>query len=166
MVLIRPEIKGDARGAFARTFCEAEFAAHGLASSFVQCNTSFNRRRGTLRGMHFQREPRPETKLVRCTSGAIFDVALDLRPDSPTYCQWEAFELTAENREALYIPAGCAHGFQTLTDAAEVFYQMGAAYDASLATGVRWDDPHFAIAWPIPDPILSDRDRSYPDFDR
>lgn len=158
------ERREDPRGFFARTFCRDEFAAHGLADNFVQCNVSWNERRGTLRGMHFQKAPSQEGKLVRCTAGAIWDVVLDLRPDSATYLRWEGVELTAENRTALYIPPGFAHGFQTLADGAEVFYQMTDLYAPDLAAGVRWDDPAFGIAWPIPDPILSERDASYPSF--
>ncbi len=166
VTLIRSEPVEDERGLFARTFCEREFAARDLAARFVQCNVSFNFRAGTLRGMHYQSEPKPEPKLVRCTKGAIYDVALDLRPGSPTYCCWEAFELTERNRAALYIPPGCAHGFQTLVDGSEVFYQMGEFYDPTLSAGVRWNDSSFSITWPIENPILSDRDRSYGDFER
>ena len=154
----------DERGFFARVFCREEFQAHGLPGDFVQCSASFNLRRGTLRGMHFQKAPSREGKLVRCTSGVILDVIIDLHPDSATYCAWEAMELTAENRRALYIPPGFAHGFQALTDNAEVFYQMTDFYAPDLAGGVRWNDPAFGIDWPIQPPILSDRDAAYPDF--
>jgi dTDP-4-dehydrorhamnose 3,5-epimerase len=154
----------DDRGFFARSFCEREFADRGLAIRYPQCNISYNKARGTLRGMHFQRPPEPEIKVVRCLRGSVYDVILDLRPDSSSYLQWEAFELTEDNRNALYIPEGCAHGFQTLTDDAELFYQMGAFYAPDCNDGVRWDDPAFGIAWPLADPILSDKDRSYPDF--
>lgn len=164
--LVKIEPRADNRGLFARTFCTDEFIAHGLPASFVQCNVSYNATLGTLRGMHFQREPRPEGKLVRCTGGAIWDVIVDLRKDSPTYCRWQGFELTAENRDALYIPGGFAHGFQTLTPGTEVFYQMTEFYVPELAAGVRWNDPAFGIEWPIPDPVLSDRDRSYEDYVR
>jgi dTDP-4-dehydrorhamnose 3,5-epimerase len=156
----------DERGHFARTFCAEEFARAGLPGEFVQCSTSFNRRRGTLRGLHFQAEPCPEGKLVRCTRGAIFDVALDLRPGSPTYCRWHASELTAENARALHIPPGFAHGFQTLVDGTEILYQMTVSYRADLARGVRWNDPAFGIAWPLPEPILTPRDAAYPDHRR
>lgn len=156
------ERKADRRGHFARSFCAIEFAALRLATAFVQCNVSFNTHRGTLRGLHWQAEPHPEGKLVRCTSGAIFDVAVDLREDLPTRHRWVAEELTAQNGRALYIPAGFAHGFQTLADETEVFYQMTEAYHADLARGARWDDPAFAIAWPLPDPILSERDLAHP----
>jgi dTDP-4-dehydrorhamnose 3,5-epimerase len=154
----------DARGLFARTFCRDEFRAHGLNGVFVQSNTSFNRRRGTLRGMHYQAPPKAEAKLVRCTSGAIFDVVLDLRPSSATYLEWEAVELTSENRRAIYVPEGLAHGFQALTDAAEVLYDMTESYAPECARGVLWNDPAFGIRWPLSDPILSDRDRSFPPF--
>jgi len=152
----------DPRGHFARSFCAEEFAAHRLPSSFVQCSVSFNARRGTLRGLHWQAEPHPEAKLVRCTSGAIFDVAVDLRPDSPTLHRWVGIELTARNGRALYIPPGFAHGFQCLTDDSEVFYQMTEAYHGDLGRGARWDDPAFGIVWPLPDPILSERDLVHP----
>lgn len=163
-VAVELERREDPRGFFARTFCRDEFAAHGLATSFVQCNVSWNERRGTLRGMHFQKAPSLEGKLVRCTAGAIWDVLLDLRPDSASYGRWEGVELTAANHTALYIPPGFAHGFQTLTDGAEVFYQMTDLYAPDLASGVRWNDPAFGIAWPIADPILSERDAAYPSF--
>jgi dTDP-4-dehydrorhamnose 3,5-epimerase len=154
----------DERGFFARSFCAEEFAAHGLPSAFVQCNVSYNRLRGTLRGMHIQREPRPEGKVVRCTMGAAYDAMVDLRKDSPTYCRWVSAEITAANRLALYIPPGIGHGFQTLVDDTELFYQMTEYYVPDLAAGVRWDDPAFGIEWPIPDPIISPRDSSFPDF--
>lgn len=162
--VIDQERHEDARGYFARTFCTDEFAAHGLASTFVQCNTSFNASHGTLRGMHFQQAPHQEIKLVRCTSGAIWDVVLDLRPESPSFCRWEAVELTVANGRALYIPAGFAHGFQTLIDDTEVFYHMAERYHPESATGVRWDDPVFGIIWPIRPPIISERDAAYADF--
>ncbi len=152
----------DPRGYFARAFCAEEFASHGLPTSFAQCNLSFNARRGTLRGMHWQDEPHPEGKLVRCTRGAIFDVAVDLRSGSPTRHRWLGVELTANNGRALYIPPGFAHGFQTLADESEVFYQMTEAYHGELTRGARWDDPAFAIEWPMPDPILSERDLAHP----
>jgi dTDP-4-dehydrorhamnose 3,5-epimerase len=154
----------DERGHFARSFCREEFARHGLKSEVAQCNVSFNRKRGTLRGMHFQSPPKAEAKLVRCTRGAILDVIVDLRPDSPSYCNWTAVELTESNRKMLYIPEGFAHGFQTLVDDTEVFYQMFESYSPEHAAGVRWDDPAFGIAWPLGDPILSPKDRSYPLF--
>lgn len=162
--VIEPERVADERGFFARTFCRDEFGAHGLQQDFVQCNVSFNAKRGILRGMHFQLAPHAEVKLVRCTRGAIFDVIIDLRRDSPTYTRWFGVELDSENRQLLYIPAGFAHGFQTLADGSEVFYQMGAMYRADAGRGVRWNDPVFGIAWPLTDPVLSARDASYPDF--
>jgi dTDP-4-dehydrorhamnose 3,5-epimerase len=162
--LIEVELRPDDRGGFGRTFCEREFAEHGLPSHFVQCNTSFNTRAGTLRGMHIQIEPQPEAKLVRCTRGAIFDVIVDVRRDSPTFRQWYGAELTADNRKALFIPFGFVHGFQTLEENSEVFYHMSEFYEPSLARGYRWNDPAFAIDWPIADPVMSDRDRQYPDF--
>jgi dTDP-4-dehydrorhamnose 3,5-epimerase len=162
--LVEIEARVDERGLFARTYCEDEFKAHGLPSSFVQCNTSFNASRGILRGLHYQTEPRPEAKLVRCTRGAIFDVIVDLRPDSPTYGRWYGAELTADNRKALFIPVGFAHGFQTLEDNSEVFYQMSEFYDGNLARGVRWNDPSFGISWPIVPPMISKRDARYPDL--
>jgi dTDP-4-dehydrorhamnose 3,5-epimerase len=157
---------GDERGHFARTFCAEEFARAGLPTTFVQCSTSFNRRQGTLRGLHYQDDPCPEGKLVRCTRGAAFDVAVDLRPGSPSYCRWHASELTADNTRALYIPPGFAHGFQTLADGTEILYQMTEFYRADLARGVRWNDPSFGIDWPLSDPILSPRDAGYPEFRR
>ena len=158
------EERVDERGLFARTFCTREFAEHRLAVAFVQCNTSYTALRGTLRGMHFQADPKPEVKVVRCTSGAIYDVLLDLRPRSPSFCKWQGFELSAENRVSLYIPAGFAHGFQTLSDDAEVLYYMSEYYHADLARGVRWNDPSFGIDWPLPSPMMSARDMSYADF--
>ena len=154
----------DSRGWFARTYCEREFAEHGLDGRFVQCNLSHNASRGTLRGMHFQRDPRSEIKLVRCLRGSIHDVVIDLRKDSPTYLRWIGVELSAGNGLALYVPGGFAHGFQTLEDDTEIWYQMGEFYTPELSDGVRWDDPAFGIRWPIADPILSDKDRSYPDY--
>ena len=155
---------GDERGLFARTYDEATFAAAGLPNRWPQCNTSWNRARGTLRGLHYQAEPHPEPKLVRCTRGRVFDVAVDLRPDSPGFCRWVGVELSAGDRNALYIPAGFAHGFLTLEDDSEVFYQMGESYVPGLARGVRWNDPAFAIAWPAQPDRLSERDAAYADF--
>lgn len=164
--VIELEELGDGRGWFARTFDSEEFRARGLNPQVVQCNASFNAKRDTLRGMHYQAEPHGESKLVRCVRGAIFDVGVDLRHDSPTYCRWHGVELSGENRRAYYIPAGLAHGFQTLTDGCEVTYQMGHHYVPEAARGVRWDDPAFGIAWPHvqEERIISERDRSYPDF--
>jgi dTDP-4-dehydrorhamnose 3,5-epimerase len=152
----------DERGFFARSFCSDEFKERGLNPRAVQCNVSFNRRRGTLRGMHFQVPPHEEAKLVRCTQGAIWDVIVDLRENSPTLRRWYGVELAAESRRALYVPEGFAHGFQTLTDDAEVLYMMSEFYHPESARGLRWDDPKLGIAWPLPDPVMSGRDRSYP----
>lgn len=165
--VVEPERIQDARGFFARTFSADEFAAHGLDARVEQCSTSFNARRGTLRGLHYQATPHAEAKLVRCTRGAIYDVAVDLRADSPTYLRWVAAELTADNGRALYVPEGCAHGFQTLADASEVLYQISSAYVPEAARGVRWDDPAFAIEWPPAPPggrTMAERDAQYPDF--
>jgi dTDP-4-dehydrorhamnose 3,5-epimerase len=164
LVVVEIEPREDDRGMFARTFCADEFAAHGLHASWPQCNVSWNAKRATIRGMHFQKAPHEEPKLVRCTRGRIFDVAIDLRPRSPTFKRWFGVELSAEKRSALHIPGGFAHGFQALVDDVEVFYQMGERYRPELASGVRWNDPAFAIAWPLPDPILSSKDAGYPDF--
>jgi dTDP-4-dehydrorhamnose 3,5-epimerase len=155
----------DERGFFARSFCRQEFAARGLNPAVAQCNISFNRQRGTLRGLHYQAPPKAEAKLVRCTRGALYDVVADLRPDSPTYCRWSAVELSAENYQMLYIPEGFAHGFQTLRDDTELFYQMSEFYAPGSARGLRWDDPSFRIVWPLPITAVSERDRSYPPFD-
>ncbi len=162
--IIELDKQEDERGFFARTWCQRAFIAHGLNPRLVQCNVSFNRRRGTLRGMHYQVAPYAEAKLVRCTRGAIYDVIIDLRPDSPTFTQWIAVELTADNHRMLYIPEQFAHGFQTLEDNTEVFYQMSEFYAPECARGVRWNDPAFAIAWPPAERIISERDRHYPDF--
>ena len=162
--LVEPERRADERGYFARTFCDQEFAAHGLPTRFPQCNASFNASRGTLRGLHWQDEPYPEGKLVRCVRGAAFDVAADLRPGSPTHGRWASAELSADNGHALYIPPGFAHGFQAIEDGTELFYQMTESYRDGLARGVRWDDPDLAIEWPLPDPVLSARDAALPLF--
>ena len=163
--LITPERKEDVRGFFARMWCEQEFAAHGLNPRIVQCDISFNRRRGTVRGLHYQLAPHAEAKLVRCTAGAIYDVVVDLRPDSPTFAQHVAVELTSENRTMLYVPEGLAHGFQTLADDTEVWYQMSQVFSAEHARGVRWNDPAFGIAWPISPPtVILERDATYPGF--
>lgn len=162
--MIEPERIGDARGFFARTFCREEFEAHQLNPCIEQCNISFNHHKGTLRGMHYQAAPYEEAKLVRCTRGSIFDVVLDLRPDSLTFRSWLGVELSADNRRMIYIPEGLAHGFLTLTDNTEVFYQMSQAYHPEAARGVRWNDPAFKIEWPIPITIMSDKDKQYEDF--
>ena len=154
----------DDRGFFARSWCQKEFAEHGLNPNLVQCNISFNRQRGTLRGMHYQAKPNEEAKLVRCTKGAIYDVIIDIRPESPTFKQWVAVELTAENRKMLYIPEGMAHGFQTLVDDTEVFYQMSEFYHPESARGIRWDDPMFRIDWVFDNSIISPKDRNYNEF--
>jgi dTDP-4-dehydrorhamnose 3,5-epimerase len=154
----------DERGFFARSWCREEFEAHGLNPVLVQCSISFNRRKGTLRGLHYQAKPHEEAKLVRCTRGVIYDVILDLRPDSATSGQWVSVELSAENRRSLYVPEGCAHGFQALADNTEVFYQISAVYVPESARAIRWNDPFFHVHWPLPNPILSPRDRSLPDF--
>jgi dTDP-4-dehydrorhamnose 3,5-epimerase len=159
------ERRDDERGFFARTWCANEFAEHGLSTDIVQCNLSFNRRRATLRGMHFQREPHAEAKLIRCTRGAIYDAIIDLRPESPTYLRWIGVDLTADNRRALYVPEGFAHGYQTLVDDTETFYQVSEFYSPGFEDGVRWNDPAFGIEWPYPDaPLLSAKDASWPDY--
>jgi dTDP-4-dehydrorhamnose 3,5-epimerase len=154
----------DERGFFARTFCRSEFAEHGLNPDLEQCSISFNKQKGTLRGMHFQKPPYEETKIVRCTMGALFDVIIDLRPDSPTLKQWLSFELNAENRSLLYIPRGLAHGFLTLEDNTEVLYQMSDRYVPESAAGVRWNDRAFGIQWPDTPQVISVKDREYADF--
>ncbi|HEX8336356.1 MAG TPA: dTDP-4-dehydrorhamnose 3,5-epimerase [Pyrinomonadaceae bacterium] len=164
--VIDPERFDDERGFVARCFSEEEFAAHGVSVRLVESNISFNLRRHTVRGMHFQRPPREQAKLVRCTAGAIYDVIIDLRPGSATYGRWEGVELTAENRRMLFIPGGFAHGFQTLADSTEVFYQVSDVYAPDCADGVRWDDPAFRIEWPTTAGVtVNERDGSYPDFD-
>jgi dTDP-4-dehydrorhamnose 3,5-epimerase len=165
--LVRIERNGDPRGYFARTFCKEEFAAAGLPTDVVQASVSFNMKRGTVRGMHFQWPPSREGKLVRCVSGSLFDVLLDLRPASPAYLQHLGVLLDADNHDAVFIPHGVAHGFQTLADETEVLYQMTDLYAPDLAAGVRWNDPQFGIRWPVLEGIvLSERDARYPDFDR
>jgi dTDP-4-dehydrorhamnose 3,5-epimerase len=174
MKLIKIEIPGvylvnlnlhkDDRGYFARTYCENEFKAANIQTGFVQCNISFNKKRGTLRGMHYQDHPHWEAKLIRCTHGKIFDVIIDLRKDSSTYGQSFSVELSSENKKGIYIPKGIAHGFQTLEDDTEVFYQMSEFYYPDLGKGIRWNDPIFKIRWPLPGPILSERDQLYEDF--
>jgi dTDP-4-dehydrorhamnose 3,5-epimerase len=164
--LIEFEPAFDERGFFARTWCREEFLKQGLNPNLAQCSLSFNKQKGTLRGMHYQCEPHQEAKLVRCCSGAVYDVILDLRPSSPTCGKWFAVELTANNHKMLYVPEGCAHGFQTLADQSTVFYQISEAYHPESACGIRWDDPFFAIHWPISAPILSERDRSFANYRR
>jgi dTDP-4-dehydrorhamnose 3,5-epimerase len=160
--VIDVEPTADERGSFARTYCRDEFASRGLCTEWPQCNVSFNTRAGTLRGMHWQAAPHEEVKLVRCTAGAALDVVADLREGSPTYRKWVAVELTAANRRAVYIPGGCAHGFLTLLDRTELFYQMSAFYVPAAARGVRWDDPSLGIAWPAAPAVISARDASLP----
>lgn len=164
--ILDPERREDDRGFFARTWCRGEFEAHGLDPTLVQCNLSHNRRAGTVRGMHFQAEPFPEIKLVRCTAGAILDCVIDLRPDSPTHCRSLAVELSALNGRALYIPGGFAHGFQTLADHSEVFYQMSEFFHPDCASGVRWNDPAFNIHWPLPISCIAHKDEQFPDYQR
>jgi dTDP-4-dehydrorhamnose 3,5-epimerase len=161
---IQLEPKHDERGFFARTWCAREFESHGLNPKLVQCSISFNTYKGTLRGVHYQVSPYQEAKLVRCTRGAIFDVAIDLRPHSPTFKNWVSAVLTAELRNMLYVPEGCAHGFLTLENDTEVFYQMSEIFNPDSARGVRWDDPAFQIAWPAKVEQISERDRTCPDF--
>lgn len=158
------ERKVDERGFFARSWCRQEFEQHGLNSNLAQCSVSFNSKKGTLRGMHYQVNGYAEAKLVRCTKGSIYDVAVDMRPGSTTFKQWTGAELTATNQRALYIPEGCAHGFLTLEDETEVFYQISEPYHPESARGVRWNDPAFGIFWPGAVEVISDRDRIYPDF--
>jgi|SRR5215472_3895922 len=154
----------DGRGFFARSWCQKEFEDYGLNPKVVQCNVSFNARKGTLRGMHYQEAPKGEAKLVRCTSGSIYDVVIDLRPDSFTYKRWVAAILAADQWNMMYVPEGCAHGFLTLADNTEVFYQMSEFYSPDFARGVRWNDPAFQITWPAKIEVISERDRTYADF--
>lgn len=162
--VVEPEPVRDERGFFARAWCQREFEVQGLASRWAQCNLSFNTKTGTLRGMHYQTAPHAEAKLIRCTRGAIHDVIVDLRPESPTFKQHFGTVLTSENRRMLYAPEGFAHGFLTLEDDTEVFYQMSAFYEPSFARGVRWNDPSFGIRWPGEVRVISEKDRNYPDF--
>jgi dTDP-4-dehydrorhamnose 3,5-epimerase len=162
--LIDLEPREDERGFFARIWCRQELAAQGLDSEIVQESLSLNRHRGTVRGLHFQRSPHEETKIVRCTRGGIFDVIVDLRPQSPSYLRWQGFELTAENHKALYVPKGFAHGFQTLAENAEIIYQISEFYAPNSAAGWRYDDAAFRIAWPLPVTVISERDLSWPAF--
>lgn len=182
--IIEMETINDERGFFARSFCVREFEKYGLNPRIVQCNISYNKKKGTLRGMHYQIKPHEEAKIVSCTKGSVFDVIIDLRPDSPTYCQWFAIELTAHsspltahsspetayrslltaNYKMLYIPEGFAHGFQTLEDETAVFYQMSEFYHPESARGVKWNDPTFRIEWPLTINAISEKDMRYPDF--
>ncbi len=154
----------DERGFFARTWAPEELTARGLDPTLAQCNVAWNHRRGTVRGMHFQRAPMQEVKIVRCTRGAILDVIIDLRPESPTFCQTASVELTDENRRMLYIPFGFAHGYQTLVDGVETYYHVSAPYSPAHAAGVRWNDPRFGIQWPLEPTAISSRDTEWPDF--
>jgi dTDP-4-dehydrorhamnose 3,5-epimerase len=163
--VVETEPLSDDRGLFARTWCQREFAARGLETRVAQCSTSFNAKTGTLRGMHYQIEPFAETKIVRCTRGAIHDVVIDLRDDSPTFRRYFEIVLSADNRKTIYVPKGFAHGFQTLEDDTEVLYQISQFYSPEHARGVRWDDPAFGIRWPDAVRTIADRDRSYPDVD-
>lgn len=163
--LIEPEKLEDERGFFARSFCVSEFEKHGLNPRLVQCNISYNIKKGTLRGMHYQKAPYAEAKLVRCTRGAIYDVIVDLRPDSPCFKMNVGIRLDESNRIMLYIPEGFAHGFITLEDDSEVFYQMSEFYSPQHAAGFRWNDPFFSIQWPIEAAVISERDKTYPDFE-
>ena len=158
------EPKPDDRGFFARTWCQREFGGHGLNPQLAQCSVSYNKLKGTLRGMHYQAAPYPEAKLIRCDKGAIYDVVLDLRTESPTFKQWTAVVLTAADRNMMYVPESCAHGFLTLEDDTQVFYQISECFYAELARGVRFDDPAFQIAWPGAVEVISERDRTYPNF--
>jgi dTDP-4-dehydrorhamnose 3,5-epimerase len=162
--VIEPERRADVRGYFARTFCEKEFVDQGLEPHISQCSVSFNHRKGTLRGMHYQAAQFEEVKVVRCNRGAIYDVIIDLRPASPAFKKWLAVRLDEEDGHMLYIPKGFAHGFQTLADDTEVFYQMSQVFSSQHARGVRWNDPAFSIEWPDDQRIILDRDRNYPDF--
>jgi dTDP-4-dehydrorhamnose 3,5-epimerase len=159
--LIEPEPIRDSRGYFARTFCTRDFEERGLESRFVQHSRSFSATKGTLRGLHFQTAPHEEVKLVSCVSGAVFDVIVDMRPESPSYRQWQGFELSADNKRQLYVPAGFAHGFQTLTDDAELNYLISAFYEPAASTGISYDDPALGVTWPLPVSVISDRDRSW-----
>jgi len=162
--VIDPEAQEDARGLFARTWCQRELQTRGLETRMAQCSTSFNKRKGTLRGLHYQVAPAAETKVVRCTRGSLYDVIVDLRPHSPTYLGHVGIVLTADNRKMLYVPSGCAHGFQTLEDDTEIFYQISEFWAPEHARGVRWDDPLFGIAWPDDQRTIIERDLRYPDF--
>lgn len=162
--VIEMELKADERGFFATSWSKQEFIRRELDSELHECNVSFNKVQGTIRGMHYQAEPHGQTKLVRCTKGSIFDVIIDLRPDSPTFKRWEGFELSEDNRRMLYIPRGFAHGFQSIRDSSEILYQMSQPFNASAGRGVRWNDPAFAIEWPMPLTVISPRDRDYPDL--
>jgi dTDP-4-dehydrorhamnose 3,5-epimerase len=163
--IIEPDLIEDERGFFARVFCMREFEEHGLNPGLIQCNVSFNKTKGTLRGMHYQIAPHAEVKLIRCTAGAIYDVIIDLRPESPTFKKWFAAELSRKNHQLLYIPEGFAHGYQTLEPQTEVFYQVSAFYHPASERGARWNDPAFGIEWALPPALVSKKDQSYPDLE-
>ena len=163
--LIKPELNEDERGFFARSFCKEEFKAHGLVNEFVQCNISYNRKKGTLRGMHYQLPPHEETKLVRCTKGAIYDVIVDIRKDSPTEGKWLGMEINEYDRHIIYIPNGFAHGFLTLVDETEIFYQMSASYNEKAVSGFHWNDSVVNINWPTEDVIISVNDQNLPNLE-
>jgi dTDP-4-dehydrorhamnose 3,5-epimerase len=163
-MIVDLEMRTDDRGGFARTFCAQEFEAHGLKPAVAQCNMSFNHKRGTIRGMHYQLQPAAETKLVRCTKGAIYDVIIDMRPDSETYLKHFGILLTESNRTALYVPEMFAHGYLALTDGAEVVYQVGEFYSPGYERGIRYDDPFFGIQWPEPITVISEKDAAWPPF--
>lgn len=165
LMLVELEPISDERGSLARTFDSAEWEQRGLSAQVVECNLSRNPHRGTLRGMHYQEPPHSESKLVRCSRGAIFDVAVDIRPESPTFRRWFGIELSDENGRMLHVSEGFAHGFLTLTDASEVMYQMSARYNADFARGIRWDDPAIGMEWPASPSVISERDRGFPDFE-
>jgi dTDP-4-dehydrorhamnose 3,5-epimerase len=162
--IIEPEPVRDRRGSFTRTFCARQFAEHGLESGFVQCSTVKTHKAGTVRGMHYQLAPHEEAKLVRCCRGRIYDVIVDLRPDSPGYCRWQAFELPSKEVRLLYVPPGFAHGYQTLEPDTEVLYWMSSYYEPAAEAGVRWNDPFFGIKWPLAGTAVSAKDRQWPDF--
>jgi dTDP-4-dehydrorhamnose 3,5-epimerase len=163
--LIDLDLLEDERGFLARTYCSGEFSTHHLNTTWVQCNLTLTRKRGMLRGMHFQQNPKPEIKLIRCSAGSVYDVLVDIRARSPMFGKWEAFKLSSQNRRMLYVPAGIAHGFQCLEDDCEMFYQMSEFYEPSLAAGLRWNDPAVRIPWPIKVEMVSERDRRLPFLD-
>ena len=162
VLVIELELREDERGFLARTYCETEFADQGLNTRWPQCNLTLTKKRGMIRGLHFQAQPKPEIKLIRCATGGIFDVLVDVRRDSPSFGHWEGFELSSENHRTLYVPGGIAHGFQCLSDDCKVFYQMSEFYFPELARGLRWNDPKVGIRWPLTEGILSERDRNLP----
>jgi dTDP-4-dehydrorhamnose 3,5-epimerase len=162
--IIIPDLIEDERGFFARAFCRREFEENALNPDLMQCNISFNESKGMLRGMHYQSGPQAEVKLVRCTAGAIYDVIIDLRPESPTFKQWLSTELTGNNHHLLYVPEGFAHGYQTMTPETEVFYQVSAFYHPASERGIRWDDPAFGVEWPLPITVISKKDASHPNW--